>query len=207
MNTATVFEGSTGTFCTPKSAVNWNLRSSFRPLFFHSNSLWICNGWHLFQHSSPSPSSSRPSPRANIPLCLFTALTFPLLLLGLFTTLLFSSMLISRSNPPEVFLWKGVLNICRKFTEKHACRSIILIKLFFLTPILQCKDRILESLILSLYGNRSVRKMQLYWNHTSAWVLSCKLHIFRTPFPKTFKILLESCFSFLSLKLLLMVTE
>ena len=26
--------------------------------------------------------------------------------------------------------------------------------------------------------------LQIYWNHTSAWVFSCKLHIFRTPFSK-----------------------
>ena len=34
---------------------------------------------------------------------------------------------------------------------------------------------------------------QLYWNHTSAWVFSCKflLHVFRTPF---LKISLDGCF-------------
>ena len=37
---------------------------------------------------------------------------------------------ISRSSPPEVFLGKGVLKICRKFTGEHPCRSVTSIKLF-----------------------------------------------------------------------------
>ena len=35
-----------------------------------------------------------------------------------------------RSNRPEVFLAKGILKICSKFTEKPPCRSVISIKLF-----------------------------------------------------------------------------
>ena len=34
-----------------------------------------------------------------------------------------------RSSSPEVFLVKGVLKICSKFTEEHPCRSVIPIKL------------------------------------------------------------------------------
>ena len=34
-----------------------------------------------------------------------------------------------RSSHPEVFLRKGVLKICCKFTGEHQCRSVILIKL------------------------------------------------------------------------------
>ena len=34
-----------------------------------------------------------------------------------------------RSSPPEVFLGKGVLKICSKFTGEHPCRSAISIKL------------------------------------------------------------------------------
>ena len=34
-----------------------------------------------------------------------------------------------RSSPPEVFLGKGVLKICSKFTGEHPCRSVISIKL------------------------------------------------------------------------------
>ena len=35
-----------------------------------------------------------------------------------------------RSSHPDVFVGKGVLKICSKFTGKHPCRSVILIKLF-----------------------------------------------------------------------------
>ena len=31
----------------------------------------------------------------------------------------------NRSSPPEVFLGKGVLKICSKFTGEHPCRSMI----------------------------------------------------------------------------------
>ena len=34
-----------------------------------------------------------------------------------------------RSSRPEVFLRKGVLKICHKFTGEHPCRSAISIKL------------------------------------------------------------------------------
>ena len=51
-----------------------------------------------------------------------------------------------RSSHPEVFLGKGVLKICIKFTGEHPCRSEI-----------------------------SIVAEQLYWNHTSAWVFSCKV--------------------------------
>ena len=34
-----------------------------------------------------------------------------------------------RSSHPEVFLWKGVLKICRKFTGEQPCRSAISITL------------------------------------------------------------------------------
>ena len=34
-----------------------------------------------------------------------------------------------RSNPPEVFLGKSVLEICSKFTGEHPCRSAISTKL------------------------------------------------------------------------------
>ena len=47
-----------------------------------------------------------------------------------------------------MFLVKGVLKICSKFIGKHPCRSLILIA------------------------------KQVYWNHTSAWVFSCKFAAF-----------------------------
>ena len=34
-----------------------------------------------------------------------------------------------RSSHPDVFLAKGVLKICRKFTREHPCRKVISIKL------------------------------------------------------------------------------
>ena len=47
--------------------------------------------------------------------------------------LLYSQILIMistyRINHPEVFLGKGVLKICSKFTGEHLCRSAISIKL------------------------------------------------------------------------------
>ena len=47
--------------------------------------------------------------------------------------LLFTPMaqkpLLDKSSHPEVFLRKGVLKICSKFTGKHPCRSGISIKL------------------------------------------------------------------------------
>ena len=36
-----------------------------------------------------------------------------------------------RSSPPEVFLAKGVLKICSKFTREHPCQNAISIKLFY----------------------------------------------------------------------------
>ena len=49
-----------------------------------------------------------------------------------------------RRSPPKVFLENGVLKICSKLTEEHPCESLISIKL------------------------------QRYWIHTLAWVLSYK---------------------------------
>ena len=37
----------------------------------------------------------------------------------------------SRSSHPEVFLRKGVLKLCSKFTGEHPCRSAISIKLLY----------------------------------------------------------------------------
>ena len=41
----------------------------------------------------------------------------------------FICWLFFRRNRPEVFLGKGILNICSKFTGDHPCRSVISIKL------------------------------------------------------------------------------
>ena len=34
----------------------------------------------------------------------------------------------NKSNHPEVFLGKGILKICSKFTGEHTCRSAISVK-------------------------------------------------------------------------------
>ena len=69
----------------------------------------------------------------------------------------FQSNSIYRNSPPEVFLTKGVLKICSKFTEEHPCQSAISIKL---------QSNFIE--IVLWHGCFPVN-----------W-----LHIFRTPFPK-----------------------
>ena len=47
----------------------------------------------------------------------------------------------NRSSRPEVFLGKGILKICSKFTGEHSCRSLISTKLLkhTLTRVLSCK--------------------------------------------------------------------
>ena len=62
-----------------------------------------------------------------------------------------------RSSRPEVFLRKGVLKICSKFTGEHPCRSAISIKL---------QNRFIE---ITLWHG---------WSPVNLW------HIFKTPFPK-----------------------
>ena len=44
-------------------------------------------------------------------------------------SLFYSEIVHYRSSHPEVFLGKGVLKICSKFTGEHPCRSAISIKL------------------------------------------------------------------------------
>ena len=50
-------------------------------------------------------------------------------------------LILCRSSPPEVFLGKGVLKICSKFTGEHPCRSLISIKLL-------CKKKTFRGLLL-----------------------------------------------------------
>ena len=62
-----------------------------------------------------------------------------------------------RSSHPEVFLWKGVLKICRKFTGEQPCRSAISITL--------------QSNFIEIALRHGCSPVNL-------------LHIFRTPFPR-----------------------
>ena len=71
----------------------------------------------------------------------------------------------NRSSHPKVFLEKDVLEICRKFTGEHRCRSAISIKL--------------RSNFIEITLRHGCSPLNLH-------------HIFRTPFPKnTFGPLLE----------------
>ena len=54
-----------------------------------------------------------------------------------------------RRSRPEVFLRKGVLRICSKFTGEHPCRSVISIKLLSTSGWL-----LLEMLFCSMHINR-----------------------------------------------------
>ena len=72
-------------------------------------------------------------------------------------------VLLFRSRPPEVFLEKGILKICSKFIIENPCRSEI-----------------------------SIVTLQLYWNHTSAWVFSCEFAAYFQKF--LIKTPLEGCF-------------
>ena len=66
----------------------------------------------------------------------------------------------SRSSSPEVFLGKGVLKICSKFTGEHPCRSVISIKLLCnnthkipLATVFVSKDLTPGELIFSPFDN------------------------------------------------------
>ena len=62
-------------------------------------------------------------------------------LLVIFAKLVFRDVLIqiidqiivtmTRSSRPDMFLRKGVLKICSKFTGEHPCRNVISIKSYF----------------------------------------------------------------------------
>ena len=78
-----------------------------------------------------------------------------------------------RSSSPEVFLWKGVLEISSKFTGYHPCRSVILLKLLsnFIEIVLQygCSLvsllHILEHLVTKIPGEDYFWKLNIYfWN-------------------------------------------
>ena len=73
-----------------------------------------------------------------------------------------------RSSPPEVFLQKGILKICSKFTGEHPCRSVISIKLF------PCRSAISIKLLCDFVEI-------ILWHGCSPVNLR---HIFRTPFYK-----------------------
>ena len=67
------------------------------------------------------------------------------------------TLTMDRNSQPEVFLGKGVLKICSKFTGEHPCRSVISMK---------------------LQSNFTEITLQHGCSPSNL------LHIFRTPFPK-----------------------
>ena len=92
-----------------------------------------------------------------------------------------------RSSHSEVFLGKGVLLICSKFTGEPPCRSAISIKL---------QSNFIE--ITYWHGCSPVNLLHIfrtpfsyYWNHTLAWVFSCE---FAAYFQNNFFLLLKSHF-------------
>ena len=76
-----------------------------------------------------------------------------------------------KNSPSEVFLRKGVLKTCSKFTGEHQCRSAISIKL-------QSKATLLKSTLLKIQSNF----IEIALRHGCSPVNL--LHIFRTPFSK-----------------------
>ena len=93
-------------------------------------------------------------PLRNVKLTSVPILTFKMVLGGTVTSLIQTFI---RSSHPEVFIEKGVLKICSKFTKEHQCRNAISIKL---------QSNFIE--ILFRHGCSPVNS----------------LHIFRTPFLK-----------------------
>ena len=61
-----------------------------------------------------------------------------------------------RSSRPEVFLGKGVLKICGKFTGEHPCRSAISIKL---------QSKLFQLVIFRLTQILVGHKVRFWWQH------------------------------------------
>ena len=59
---------------------------------------------------------------------------------------------IIRSSRPDVFLGKGFLKICSKFTGEHPCRSAISIKLKFATLLFEICNFKVATLLKSHFG-------------------------------------------------------
>ena len=66
---------------------------------------------------------------------------------------------IFRSSCPEMFLRKGVLKICSKFTGEHSCRSVISIKLLGMGFLLKSCWIFLDNVFLRTTAQYSPPKM------------------------------------------------
>ena len=90
-----------------------------------------------------------------------------------------------RKQPSRCALSEGCLNICSKFTGEHPCRSFISIKLLsnFIEITLWhgCFPVTLLHIFKTSFQCQSYFKKvdkQIYWNHTSAWMFSCKFAVY-----------------------------
>ena len=80
-------------------------------------------------------------------------------------------LVLDRSSHPEVFLGKGVLKICSKFTGEHRCRSVISIKLLcnFIEIVFQygCSLanflHILEHLFIRTHRKCCFCRLEAFW--------------------------------------------
>ena len=91
-------------------------------------------------------------------------------------------LIIARSSRPEVYLRKGVLKICSKFTGEHPCRGVISIKLLCTkAPTVQCGINPFSS-CLARDIMTDVEIIEIALRHGCSPVIL--LHIFRTPFFK-----------------------
>ena len=79
-----------------------------------------------FNHCKPNPHSLKPLSNKNQIKEISTDCSF---ILYFNVCSITRQNVLFRSSRSEVFLGKGVLKICSKFTGEHPCRSAILIKL------------------------------------------------------------------------------
>ena len=92
-----------------------------------------------------------------------------------------SESCIVRSNHPEVFLGKGVLKICSKFTGEHWCRNGVSIKLpskfIEITPRHGCSLVNLLHIFITPFPKNTSGRLLLHCIKRSSWdksIRSCK---------------------------------
>ena len=91
-----------------------------------------------------------------------------------------------RSSHPEVFLRKGVLKICSKFTGEHPCQSVISIKLYsnVIEITLQHDCSPVNLLHISEYLFLRAPLNGFFWIYQFVVCLSCKYHQSQKRSPK-----------------------
>ena len=90
-----------------------------------------------------------------------------------------------RSSCPEVFLRKGVLKICSKFTEEHLCRSVIstklqsnMVKQYGKTRVISHELRVMSWKLKSTSWNSKVR-VQIHELRVQIHELRVQIHELR----------------------------